>query len=318
MWDFWSLSPESLHQVTILFSERGLPQSVRHINGYGSHTYSFINEDNKRYWVKFHFKTEQGHKHWRNDEAAKIVGKTRESTQEDLFYSIEKGDFPKWRMCIQIMSEEEALKTAYNPFDLTKVWPHGDFPLIEVGVIELNKNPENYFAEVEQAAFSPSNIIPGIGFSPDKVLQARVFAYSDAHRYRIGTHYEALPINAPKCPMHNYHKDGSMRFFGQQTGNIDAYYEPNSMNGASEDSRFEEPPLAISGNATRYSHRDGNDDFIQPRNLFTLFNTEQKTHLYSNIAEAMQGVKLHIIERQLSLFDKIDKEYGDGVRAALK
>ncbi len=188
-WDFWSLSPESLHQVTILMSDRGLPIGVRHINGYGSHTFSFINARNERFWVKFHFKTLQGHKHWTNAEAAEVVGRTRESTQEDLFNAIEKGDFPRWRFCVQVMPEEDADKTPYNPFDLTKVWPHGDYPLIDVGEMELNRNPDNYFAEVELAAFAPSNIVPGIGFSPDKMLQARIFSYADAHRYRLGTHY---------------------------------------------------------------------------------------------------------------------------------
>ncbi|MEM9242958.1 MAG: catalase [Pseudomonadota bacterium] len=318
MWDFWSQSPESLHQVTILFSDRGLPQTVRHMNGYGSHTFSLISADNKRYWVKFHFKTMQGHKHWTNDEAAEVVGKTRESTQEDLFYSIEEGDCPKWKLCVQVMPEEDALKTSYNPFDLTKVWPHGEYPLIEVGIVELNKNPENYFAEIEQAAFSPSNIVPGIGFSPDKVLQSRIFSYADAHRYRIGTHYEALPVNKPTCPVHHYHKDGSMRFFENLSGSTDAYYEPNSMNGAQEDKRFAEPPLAISGDADRYNHRENNDDFIQPRNLFNLFDDQQKQRLFQNIAAAMQGVPAEIVEKQCALFDQIDPAYGKGVRDALK
>ncbi|MGE5766286.1 MAG: catalase, partial [Bacteroidota bacterium] len=229
-WDFWSLSPESLHQVTILMSDRGLPQSVRHMNGYGSHTYSFLNEDGERFWVKFHFKTQQGHRFWTNAEAEQVVGKTRESTQADLYGAIESGDFPKWTLYVQVMPETDAEKTPYNPFDLTKVWPHGDYPLIEVGVMELNRNPDNYFAEIEQAAFSPSNIVPGIGFSPDKMLQARIFSYADAHRYRLGTHYEALPVNAPKCPVHHYHKDGPMRFFANNPY-PDAYYEPNSFGG---------------------------------------------------------------------------------------
>jgi catalase len=260
MWDFWSLSPESLHQVTILMSDRGLPVSVRHMNGYGSHTFSLINANSERFWVKFHFKTLQGHKHWTNGEATEIVGRTRESTQEDLFTAIERREFPKWKMQVQIMPEADADKHWYNPFDLTKVWPHADYPPIDIGVLELNRNPENYFAEIEQAAFSPSNIVPGIGFSPDKMLQARVFSYADAHRYRLGTHYEHLPVNAARCPVHTYHKDGPMRFFPQETGNADAYYEPNSFNGAVEDKSFAEPPLKISGDAARYSHRDGNDD----------------------------------------------------------
>ncbi len=316
MWDFWSLSPESLHQVTILMSDRGLPIGVRHINGYGSHTYSFINAQNERYWVKFHFKTKQGHKYWTNAEAAEVVGRTRESTQEDLFNAIERGDFPKWRLCVQLMPEKDAEKTPYNPFDLTKVWPHGDYPLIDAGIIELNRNPDNYFAEVELAAFAPSNIVPGIGFSPDKMLQARIFSYADAHRYRLGTHYEALPINAPKCPMNHYHKDGKMRFFPNNP-NPDAYYEPNSFEGPVENPDFSEPPLKISGDADRYSHREGNDDYGQPRALFNLFDDGQKARLFSNIAEAMQGVPDNIVKRQLRHFEKVHPDYAAGVRAAL-
>ncbi|NQW08666.1 MAG: catalase [Alphaproteobacteria bacterium] len=318
MWDFWSLSPESLHQVTILMSDRGLPSSPRFMNGYGSHTFSFINAGSERFWVKFHFKTKQGHKHLTNDEAAVVVGHSRESYQEDLFGSIEQGEYPKWTMYIQVMSERDAENTPYNPFDLTKVWPHADYPLIEVGELELNRNPDNYFAEIEQAAFSPSNIVPGIGFSPDKVLQARIFAYADAHRYRLGTHYEALPVNMPRCPVHHYHKDGSMRFFRNDTGNPDAYYEPNSLGGPAEDAGFREPPLTISGDADRYDHRDGNDDYVQPRALFNLFDDGQKRRLFANIAAAMQGVPREIVERQLVHFDQADPAYGAGVRAALQ
>jgi catalase len=231
------------------------------INGYGSHTY-VINAKNERFWVKFHFKTLQGHKHWTNAEAENVVGKTRESTQADLFGAIEKGDYPRRRFCVQIMPETDAEKTPYNPFDLTKVWPHGDYPLIEAGVMELNRNPDNYFAEIEQAAFAPSNIVTGIGFSP--MLQARIFSYADAHRYRLGTHYKALPVNAPKCPVHNYHKDGAMRFFPNNP-NANAFYEPNSFGGPVERPDVAEPPLKISGDAERYNHRIGNDDFGQPR-----------------------------------------------------
>lgn len=317
MWDFWSLSPESLHQVTILMSDRGIPTSPRFMNGYGSHTYSLWNEKGERYWVKFHFKTKQGHKFLTNEEATQVIGQSRESYQEDLYGSIEKGEFPRWAVYVQIMPELDADKTAYNPFDLTKVWPHSEYPLIEVGVLELNRNPRNYFAEIEQAAFSPSNIVPGIGFSPDKVLQARIFAYADAHRYRLGTHYEALPVNAPKCPVHHYHKDGSMRFFQNDTGNPNAYYEPNSFGGPVEDKSVAEPPLRISGDAARYDHRQGNDDFSQPRALFHLFDEGQKQRLFQNIAAAMQGVPESIVNRQLALFDQIDPAYGNGVRAAL-
>jgi catalase len=317
MWDFWSLSPESLHQVTILMSDRGLPTDVRHINGYGSHTYSFINAQNERFWVKFHFKTMQGHRHWTNAEAAEVIGRTRESTQEDLYAAIEKGDFPKWKVQVQIMPETDAEKTPYNPFDLTKVWPHGDYPPIDVGVLELNRNPDNYFAEIEQAAFAPSNIIPGIGFSPDKMLQARIFSYADAHRYRLGTHYEALPVNHAKCPVHHYHKDGPMRFFDNNTKNPDAYYEPNSFNGPAQAPSYAEPPLRISGDADRYDHRAGNDDYKQPGDLFRLMNAEQQGRLCQNIAEAMGGVPENIVQRQLAHFYKADPAYGDGVAKAL-
>lgn len=317
MWDFWSLSPESLHQVTILFSDRGLPQSPRFMNGYGSHTFSFINADNERYWVKFHFKTMQGHKFWTNGEAREVIGRTRESSQEDLFYAIERGDYPKWKFCIQVMTEEQAEEMPFNPFDLTKVWPHADFPLIEVGILELNRNPDNYFAEIEQAAFSPSNVVPGISFSPDKMLQARIFSYADAHRYRLGTHYEALPVNRPKCPVHHYHKDGHMRFF-ENVPNPDAYYEPNSFGGPVEKPEVAEPPLKISGDADRYDHREGNDDYSQPRALFLLFDEGQRQRLFNNIAEAMDGVPQFIIDRQLTHFDLIHPEYGAGVRAALE
>jgi catalase len=317
MWDFWSLSPESLHQVTILMSDRGLPPSPRFMNGYGSHTYSFWNDAGERYWVKFHFKTAQGHKFLTNAEASEVVGQTRESYQEDLYGSIERGDFPKWNLQVQIMPEADAEKTSYNPFDLTKVWPHKDYPMIPVGVVELNRNPDNYFAEIEQAAFSPSNIVPGISFSPDKMLQARIFSYADAHRHRLGTHYEALPVNAPKCPVHHYHKDGAMRFFDNNTANPDAYYEPNSFNGPVQDKSAQEPPLRITGDADRYNHREGNDDYTQPGNLFRMFTPEQKARLCSNIATAMTGVPQFIVERQLAHFDKADPAYGDGVRKAL-
>jgi catalase len=317
MWDFWSLSPESLHQVTTLFSDRGLPVAPMYMNGYGSHTYSFWNASGERFWVKFHFKTLQGHRHYTNAEAAEIVGRSRETYQEELFGTIERGVFPRWRVCVQIMPELEAETTSYNPFDLTKVWPHGEYPLIEVGLLELNRNADNYFAEIEQAAFSPSNVVPGIGHSPDKVLQSRIFAYADAHRYRLGTHYEALPVNAPRCPVHHYHKDGSMRFFGAETGSTDAYYEPNSFGGAVQDPSVAEPPLRISGDAARFDHRAGNDDFGQPRALFLLFDAGQRQRLFANIAAAMQGVPGFIVERQLALFDKIHPEYGAGVRAAL-
>jgi catalase len=313
MWDFWSLSPETLHQVTILMSDRGLPQSPRFMNGYGSHTFSFINGENERCWVKFHFKTQQGFRFHTNREAEAIVAKTRESYQQDLFGAIEKGDLPKWTLYVQIMREADVDKHWYNPFDLTKVWPHGDYPLIEVGVMELNRNPENYFQEIESAAFSPSNVVPGISWSPDKMLQARIFSYADAHRYRLGTHYEMLPVNAARCPVHHYHKDGPMRFFKQLTGNPDAFYEPNSFNGPMQDERFREPPLKISGVADRFNHRDGNDDYRQPGDLFRLMGPQAQARLMDNTVEAMQGVPVEIVKRWIGHCYKADPDYGNGL-----
>ncbi len=315
MWDFWSLSPESLHQVTILMSDRGLPRSFRHVNGYGSHTYSFINAKNERFWVKFHFKTLQGHKFWTNEEAERVVAKDRESSQRDLFEAIERDDFPKWRFCVQIMPEKDAETYRWNPFDLTKVWPHEDYSLIDVGVLELNRNPEHYFAEVEQASFSPSNIVPGISWSPDKMLQARIFSYADAHRYRVGTHYEMLPVNRPKAGVRTYHADGPMRFDAPK--GTDAYYEPNTCGGPVQDKRFAEPPLRISGDADRYNHRDGNDDYTQPGNLFRLMTPDQQQRLFKNIATAMVGVPVEIIQRQLRHFHKAEPRYAEGVAKAL-
>ena len=315
MWDFWSLSPESLHQVTILFSDRGLPQGYRHMNGYGSHTFSFWNDAGERYWVKLHLKTMNGHKYWSNDEGNAIIAVDRESAQRDLYEAIERGEHPKWKLCVQIMPEADAEKTSYNPFDLTKVWPHGEYPLIEVGVVELNRNPEHYFAEIEQSSFSPSNVVPGIGFSPDKMLQARIFSYADAHRYRIGTHYESLPVNAPRSMKNTYHADGPMRFDAPK--GTDAYYEPNSFNGPVEQPSAKEPPLRISGDADRYNHREGNDDYSQVAALFRILGPEQQQRLFGNIAAAMQGVPRYIIDRQLEHFRRVDPAYAEGVALAV-
>jgi catalase len=316
MWDFWSLSPESLHQVTILFSDRGLPRSYRHMNGYGSHTYSLINDKSERFWVKFHFKTMQGIQNLTDDEAQRIIGQDRESHQRDLFEAVCRGEFPKWRLMVQVMPEQDAETTPYNPFDLTKVWPHADYPLIEVGVMELNRNPGNYFAEVEQSAFSPANVVPGIGHSPDKMLQFRIFSYADAHRYRLGVNYESLPVNKPRCPVATYHRDGNMRFDENGGGSVN--YEPNSVGGPVEDSRFKEPPLRISGDADRYDHRQGNDDYSQPGRLYRLLPEGERQRLHEAVAGSMQGVPREIIERQLAHFEKVDPSYAEGVRKALK
>jgi len=316
MWDFWSLSPESLHQVTILMSDRGIPKTLRHMNGYGSHTYSLINNDGERFWVKFHFKTAQGIATMTNAEAEAVVAKDRESSQRDLYESIEEGNFPKWNMQIQIMTDKQAKEAPFNPFDLTKVWPHADYPMIDVGVMELNKNPDNYFAEIEQSAFSPSNVVPGISWSPDKMLQARVFSYADAHRYRIGTHYEMLPVNRPRSEVNTYHADGPMRF--DAPAGSDAYYEPNSFNGPAQDEQYIEPPFPVDGDGYRYNHLDDSDDhYSQPRALFKMMSDDQKDQLFSNIADAMDGVPKDIIERQLALFEKVDPDYAAGVSKAV-
>lgn len=319
MWDFWSLCPESLHQVTILMSDRGIPVDPSRMNGYGSHTFSLWNDQGERFWVKFHFKTKQGHKTFTNEEAEKVIAKSRESYQEALYGMIEDGQFPKWDFFIQVMPEAEAEafeeKTGWSAFDLTKVWPHGLYPLIKVGEFELNRNPENYFTEIEQSAFNPSNVVPGIGFSPDKMLQGRLFSYPDAHRYRIGVHYESLPVNKPRCPVAHYNRDGSMPF--GLTTNPDAYYEPNSFNGPVEDPSVEEPPHRYSGQVGRYDFRGETDHYSQPRALFNLFDDAHKQRLFKTLAGAMQGVPQFIVDRQLAHFDKVDPAYGAGVRQAI-
>jgi catalase len=315
MWDFWSLSPESLHQVTILFSDRGLPRSYRHMNGYGSHTYSFFNAKGERFWVKFHFKTMQGIECISEDEAARIVGNDRESHQRDLFDAIERGDHPKWKVYVQVMPEAEAASTPYNPFDLTKVWPHGDFPLVEIGVLELDRNPDNYFAEVEQAGFSPANVVPGIGHSPDKMLQFRVFAYADAHRHRLGVNYEALPVNRPRCPVHTYHRDGPMRF--DDNGGSTVNYEPNSFGGPVQSPEVKEPPFEGVGPVDRYDHRKDNDDTTQAGNLYRLMPPAERGRLVAAIVGAMKTVPREIQQRQVGHFFAADPEYGRGVAKGL-
>ncbi|ABK82021.1 catalase [Campylobacter fetus] len=315
-WDFWSLNPETLHQVTILMSDRGIPASYRHMHGFGSHTYSLINAKGERFWVKFHFKTRQGIKNLTNAEAGAIVAKDRESHQRDLYNSIDKGDFPKWDFKIQIMTEEEANNCKFNPFDLTKIWPHAEYPLIPVGVMTLNKNPENYFNEVEQAAFSPSNIVPGISYSPDRMLQARIFSYPDAQRYRIGVHYQQLDVNKPIVNVNNYYVGGSMNN-GSYKQEPHAYYEPNSFGGPAENKDYLEPDLAISNAAQRFDHRVDTDYYSNAAALFAILPADEKERLYSNIAESMDGVEDFIIERALGHFEKINPAYAAGVKAAL-
>jgi catalase len=315
-WDFWSLSPESLHQVTILFSDRGLPLSYRHMNGYGSHTYSMINAAGHRTWVKFHFKTKQKIKTMTDEKAAEVIAADRESHQRDLFQSIEKGDFPQWRVCIQVMTEAQAKTHRQNPFDLTKVWPHGEFPLIDVGTLELNRNPINYFAEVEQSSFSPSALVPGIGPSPDKMLQARLMSYADAHRYRVGNNYQQLPVNAPKCPVMHYQRDGQMSL---GLGGGSPNYEPNSYADAPKESpEYRDPPLELGDVAAdRFNHREGNDDYSQAGALWRLFSEEEKTRTAAAIAGALGQCRKEIIERQLCHFYRADPTYGAMVTGAL-
>ena len=244
-WDFWTLLPEALHQVTITMSPRGIPASYRHMHGFGSHTYSFYDKDNRRTWVKFHLRTQQGIKNLTDAEAEALVGKDRESHQRDLYDAIERGDFPRWTMYVQLMTEEEARNYKLNPFDLTKVWYHKDFPLHEVGVLELNRNPENYYADVEQSAFNPMNIVEGIGFSPDKMLQGRLFSYGDAQRYRLGVNLMEIPVNKPRCPYHAFHRDGRMRTDGNYGSANNALRTQQLRRMAGQSPALKEPPLAV-------------------------------------------------------------------------
>lgn len=315
-WDFFSQLPESLHQLTIDFSDRGLPASYRHIHGFGSHTYSFINAKQERFWVKFHMLCQQGIKNLMDDEAAQLISKDRESSQRDLFAAIERGDFPRWKMYIQVMPEQEASKTPYNPFDLTKVWPHADYPLMEVGEFELNRNPDNYFADVEQVAMNPANAVPGISFSPDKMLQGRLFSYGDAHRYRLGVNHHQIPVNAPRCPFHNYHRDGAMRIDGN-SGN-GATYEPNSFNRFQEQPDFSEPPLSLEGTAAHWNQREDDDYFSQPRALFQLLSEAEHQRMFQRIAGELSQVPEDIQQRQIALFRQVDEAYGAGVELAIK
>ena len=315
-WDFWTLLPEALHQVTITMSDRGIPLSYRHMNGYGSHTFSLINAQNERVWVKFHLKTQQGIKNLTDQEAEAIVGKDRESHQRDLYESIERGDFPRWTMSIQVMTEEQARQMPYNPFDLTKVWYKGEFPLIEVGVLELNRNPDNYFQDVEQAAFNPANIVPGIGFSPDKMLQGRLFSYGDAQRYRLGVNHHQIPVNAPKNAQHSYHRDGAMRVDGNQGSRLG--YEPNSYGEWQEQPEAKEPPLALQGDAANWNFREDDDDYyMQPGKLFRMMSPEQQEVLFANTARAMGDAPEMIKRRHIGNCLKADPAYGQGVAKAL-
>ena len=317
MWDYWSLSPESLHQVTILFSERGTPKNHRHMNGYGSHTFSLINAQGERVWCKFHFKTMQGIENLTQEESVQLKGEDPDHATRDLFEAIERQEYPKWRLCVQVMTEEQAARHRDNPFDLTKVWKHSEYPLIEVGILELNRNPQNYFAEVEQAAFSPSNVVPGISFSPDKVLQSRIMSYPDAHRYRLGGNYQQLPVNQPKCPVMNYQRDGLMAL-GDNGGKA-PNYEPNSYDNApKQNPKYALPPMHL-GDTTvdRFDHREGNDDYTQAGDLYRLMKPEQQEQLIHNIVGSLSNARQDIQMRQLCHFFRADINYGRGVAEGL-
>ena len=314
-WDFWTSLPEALHQVTVVMSDRGIPTSYRHMHGFGSHTFSLLNAKNERVWVKFHLRTQQGIRNLTDEEAEMLVGKDRESHQRDLYDSIEKGDFPRWTMFIQVMTEKQALKSPYNPFDLTKVWFHKDYPLIEVGVMELNRNPENYFAEVEQSAFNPAAIVPGIGFSPDKMLQGRLFSYGDAQRYRLGVNHHLIPVNASRCPVHSYHRDGRMRVDGNFGSTL--HYEPNSYGEWQQQPEFAEPPLELKGAAAHWDHREDEDYYTQPGLLFRLMSPEQQQVLFANTARAMGDAPREVKLRHIGNCLKADPAYGKGVADAL-
>ncbi|MDR2752896.1 MAG: catalase [Oscillospiraceae bacterium] len=286
-WDFWTSLPEALHQVTITMSDRGIPASYRHMHGFGSHTFSMINAKNERCWVKFHFRTEQGIQNLSDQQAMEVIAQTRDSHQIDLFNAIDKGQCPRWTLFLQVMTEQQAASHPHNPFDLTKVWLHSDFPLMEVGVMELNRNPENYFSDVEQAAFDPSHVVPGIGFSPDKMLQGRLFSYGDAQRYRLGVNAHQIPVNAPKCPFHAYHRDGTMRVDGNYGATV--AFQPNSANEWGQQPEQQEPPLRSQGDVCHYEPKDDptDDCFDQPGRLFRLMSEEQKQALISNTNAAM-------------------------------
>ncbi|MCX2863571.1 catalase [Paucibacter sp. PLA-PC-4] len=315
-WDFWTLLPEALHQVTIVMSERGLPDGYRHMHGFGSHTFSFVNAANERHWVKFTFKSQQGIKNLSDDEAQAVVARDRESAQRDLYEAIERGEYPRWTLYVQVLSEAQADALPYNPFDLTKVWLHQDAPLIEVGVLELNRNPDNYFAEVEQAAFSPANVVPGVGFSPDRMLQGRLFSYGDTQRYRLGVNFNQIPVNAPKCPFHNYHRDGAMRVDGN-AGSMPSIV-PNSRGHWQDQPALAEPSLAVHGAAGYWDHRSDTDYYTQPGLLFRLQTPAQQQALFENTARALGNASAEVKQRHVDNCRLADPAYGEGVATAIK
>ena len=314
-WDFWTSLPEALHQVTITMSDRGIPASYRHMHGFGSHTFSFLNAKNERFWVKFHLRCQQGIKNLSDAEAAALVGKDRESHQRDLYESIEKGDFPRWKWFIQVMAEKDAAKCPYNPFDLTKVWFHKDYPLIEVGVMELNRNPANYHAEVEQAAFNPANIVPGIGFSPDKMLQGRLFSYGDAQRYRLGVNhgrFRSMRRAAPSTAITATAPCGSTATTGAPSATSPTATASGSSNRSSQSLRSRSRERPTTGTTARTT-----DYYSQPGKLFRLMTAAQKQVLFENTARAMGDAPKEIKIRHIGNCLKADPAYGEGVARAL-
>jgi catalase len=316
-WDFLSLTPESIHQVTILFSDRGTPATYRNMNGFSSHTYKWYNDKGEYFWVQYHFKTDQGIKNLTREEAEKLSGTDPDHATRDLYEAIERGDYPSWTLEMQIMTPEQAENYRFDILDITKVWPHGDFPPIKIGKLVLNRNPANYFAEVEQAAFSPANLVPGIGISPDKMLQARVFSYHDTHIHRLGPNYHLIPVNTPKhSPETNYQRDGFMRIDANGGGGPN--YWPNSFSGPAPDPAFLEPPFKVSGTAARTPYMHPNDDFVQPGNLYRDVMTEQdRANLVGNIVSHLSAAKKRIQLRQTALFFKADSDYGSRVAKGL-
>jgi catalase len=308
-WDFWSLCPESLHQVTILFSDRGIPATYRHLHGFGSHTYSLINAKGERVWCKFHFRSMQGIRNMMDDEAAALIGRDRESHQRDLFEAIARGEYPKWKVSLQVMTQAQAETFRWNPFDLTKVWPHKEFPLIEVGVMELNRNPENYFADVEQAAFKPSALVPGIGPSPDKMLQARLMSYADTHLHRLGVNHHQVPVNKPRCPVMNYIRDGAL---AEGAYGAAANYWPNSIEGAPKPNPVYADPSWNLGQTIvdRFDSTSDHDDYTQPGNLYRMFDEGQRDRLTRRIAGGLGQARKEVQMRQLCHFFRADPDYG--------
>lgn len=316
-WDFWTSLPEALHQVTITMSDDGIPRNFRSMHGFGSHTFSLYNEKNERTWVKFHWVCQQPIAFLTDCEAAELCGKDRDSHVRDLYEAIERKEFPKWKLCIQVMTEEQAKKFPFNPFDLTKEWYTDEYPLIDVGMMELNRNPENYFAEVEQAAFNPGNLVPGIGFSPDKMLQARLFSYGDAQRYRLGVNNHLIPVNKARCPVTGYSRDGFMRIDGNYGSKIS--YEPNSFGAWQEQPEFRQPTSPVDGEGDYHAPAKTDfDHFTQPGNRFRTMTAEQRQRLFENTARAMQGVPEFIKKRHIEHCAKADPAYGAGVALAME